>query len=84
MAILNQQNQVAQEEEDEDEDSLLDEATEVDQEPVNRHLPDEAVPAEEPVAQANVHLVGRADGTPTEGQDPEVQHALAAETEHKV
>ena len=85
MAILNQQNQEAQEDEEADEEeSLTNEATEAEEAPVKRHLPDDAVPAEEPVAQADVHLVGRADGAPTEGQDPEVQHALAAETERKV
>ena len=50
-------------------------------------LPDQA-PAEEdiqePVAAAAAHLVGEADGAPTDGQDEELRSALAAETEHMV
>ncbi|KAL0047867.1 hypothetical protein WJX82_001975 [Trebouxia sp. C0006] len=37
----------------------------------------------EPVAGAAAHLVGEADGTPTDGRDAELQDALAAETQHK-
>jgi len=39
---------------------------------------------EEPVAGAAAHLVGAADGAPTDGRDEELQDALAAETQHKV
>ena len=39
---------------------------------------------EEAVADAAAHLVGEADGTPTNGRDEELQDALAAETQHKV
>lgn len=50
-------------------------------------LPDQA-PAEEdvqePVAAAAAHLVGEADGAPTDGQDEKLRNALAAETEHMV
>ena len=50
-------------------------------------LPDQG-PAEEdvqePVAAAAAHVVGEADGAPTDGQDEELREALAAETEHKV
>ena len=50
-------------------------------------LPDQA-PAEqdgqEPEAAAAAHLVGEADGAPTDGQDKELRDALAAETEHMV
>ena len=50
-------------------------------------LPDQA-PADEdvqePVAAAATHLVGKADGAPTDGQDEELRNALAAETEHMV
>ena len=38
----------------------------------------------EPVAGAAAHLVGEADGAPTDGRDAELQDALAAETQHKV
>lgn len=50
-------------------------------------LPDQG-PAEEdvqePVAAAASHLVGEADGAPTDGQDEELRKALAAETQHMV
>ena len=39
---------------------------------------------QEPLAVAAAHLVGEADGAPTDGQDDELQDALAAETEHMV
>ena len=39
---------------------------------------------EEPIAAAAAHVVGEADGAPTDGKDEELQEALAAETEHKV
>ena len=45
---------------------------------------DNAEDAEEPVAAAAAHMVGEADGAPTDGKDEELQGALAAETEHKV
>ncbi|KAL0027199.1 hypothetical protein WJX77_002651 [Trebouxia sp. C0004] len=38
---------------------------------------------EEPVADAAAHLVGEADGAPTDGRDEELQDALAAETQQK-
>ena len=86
LAILHQQNQQAVEEDQEgsEDGSLLDQETEEEPEPRQRGLPDEAVPADEPVAQAEAHLVGKADGAATEGQDPELQNALAAETKDKV
>ena len=40
--------------------------------------------AEEPMATVATHVVGEADGAPTDGKDEELQDALAAETEHKV
>lgn len=48
---------------------------------------DQAVTDEDvggPVAGAAAHLVGEADGAPTDGRDEELQDALAAETQHKV
>jgi len=39
---------------------------------------------EEPVVGAAAHLIGEADGAPTDGRDEELQDALAAETQHKV
>ena len=36
------------------------------------------------MAAAATHMVGEADGAPTDGKDEELQDALAAETEHKV
>lgn len=45
-------------------------------------MTDEGV--EEPVADAAAHLVGEADGAPTDGRDEELRDALAAETQHKV
>lgn len=53
-------------------------------EPTQAHVSADSASAQEPVAQAAVHLVGLADGTPTEGQDAELQDALAAETKNKV
>ena len=49
-------------------------------------LPEQATAAEaeERTAAASKHLVGTADGMPTDGRDKELQEALAAETEHKV
>ena len=49
-------------------------------------LPEKATnaDAEERTAAASKHLVGIADGMPTDGRDEELQEALAAETEHKV
>ncbi|KAL0030048.1 hypothetical protein WJX79_003167 [Trebouxia sp. C0005] len=44
-------------------------------------MTDEGV--EEPVADAAAHLVGEADGAPTDGRDEELRDALAAETQHK-
>ena len=85
LAILHQQNQAMEEDQEGSEDgSLPDQDAEEEPEPSQRGLPDEAVPADEPVAQAEVHLVGKADGAPTEGQDPGLQNALAAETKDKV
>lgn len=50
-------------------------------------LPDQTHDEEddqEHVAAAAAHLVGKADGTPTNCQDEELRDALAAETEHMV
>lgn len=50
-------------------------------------MPDQAqaeAEVQEPVAVAAAHLVGDADGAPTDGQDTELHDALAAETGHMV
>lgn len=67
-----------------DNDSLPEQGADTEPEPAEGHLQDDTVPAEEGVAQADAHLVGSADGAPTEGQDVELQDALAAETQGKV
>ena len=86
LTILHQQNQQAAEDDqdDLDDDSLLEQGLEQQPEPSRQALPDEAARSDEPVAQAEAHLVGKADGVPTQGQDAELRDALAAETESKV
>lgn len=50
-------------------------------------LPDQAQAegeVQESLAPTGAHLVGEADGAPTDGQDEELRDALAAETQHMV
>ena len=50
-------------------------------------LPDQAQAegeVQESEAPAPAHLVGEADGTPTDGRDEELRDSLAAETQHMV